>query len=290
MIRKAVFPVAGLGTRMLPATKVIPKEMLCVVDRPAIQYVVEEAVEAGLSEIIFVISRGKEAILDHFDLSPELETELEARKKTALLEKVRRVSALVESLSAVRQKKALGLGHAVLTAAPLVGKEPFAVLLGDDLVQAEVPCIKQLADKALELKASVVAVERLPREKVSLYGVISGEDLGGGLWRVQGVVEKPRPEEAPSELAIIGRYVFFPEIFEYLRRIPRGAGGEYQLTDAVAAMIADGRPVYALEFQGTRFDTGNKLGFVKTILAYALRDPEIGEELRRYLREDLALL
>ncbi|RUM88532.1 MAG: UTP--glucose-1-phosphate uridylyltransferase [Thermodesulfatator sp.] len=275
---------------MLPATKVIPKEMLCVVDRPAIQYVVEEAVEAGLSEIIFVISRGKEAILDHFDLSPELETELEARKKTALLEKVRRVSALVESLSAVRQKKALGLGHAVLTAAPLVGKEPFAVLLGDDLVQAEVPCIKQLADKALELKASVVAVERLPREKVSLYGVISGEDLGGGLWRVQGVVEKPRPEEAPSELAIIGRYVFFPEIFEYLRRIPRGAGGEYQLTDAVAAMIADGRPVYALEFQGTRFDTGNKLGFVKTILAYALRDPEIGEELRRYLREDLALL
>jgi len=290
VIRKAVFPVAGLGTRMLPATKVIPKEMLCVVDRPAIQYVVEEAVEAGLSEIIFVISRGKEAILDHFDLSPELETELEARKKTALLEKVRRVSALVESLSAVRQKKALGLGHAVLTAAPLVGKEPFAVLLGDDLVQAEVPCIKQLADKALELKASVVAVERLPREKVSLYGVISGEDLGGGLWRVQGVVEKPRPEEAPSELAIIGRYVFFPEIFEYLRRIPRGAGGEYQLTDAVAAMIADGRPVYALEFQGTRFDTGNKLGFVKTILAYALRDPEIGEELRRYLREDLALL
>ena len=284
MIRKAVLPVAGLGTRMLPATKVIPKEMLCVVDRPAIQYVVEEAVAAGLAEIIFVISRGKETILDHFDISPELEAELEARGKTALLEKVRRVSSLVESLSAVRQKRALGLGHAILTAAPLVGDEPFAVLLGDDLVQAEVPCIKQLVEKALELKAPVIAVERLPREKVSLYGVIAGEEIEKGLWRLSGVVEKPRPEEAPSELAIIGRYVFYPEIFDYLRRTPFGAGGELQLTDAVAAMIAEGRPVYALEFKGTRFDTGNKLGFVKTVLAYALQDPEIGEELREYLQ------
>ncbi|MBX6423510.1 UTP--glucose-1-phosphate uridylyltransferase GalU [Thermosulfurimonas sp. F29] len=285
MIRKAVLPVAGLGTRMLPATKAVPKEMLCLINKPVIQYIVEEAVASGIRDLIFVVSRGKEAILDHFDFSPELEAELEERGKKALLDEVRRVSGLVENLSAVRQKKALGLGHAILVAAPLVGDEPFAVLLGDDIVEAEEPCLRQLIRAAEELRAPVIGVERLPREEVHRYGVIDGEPLREGLYRINDVVEKPRPEEAPSELAIIGRYVFFPEIFTYLEKIPPGAGGEIQLTDALAAMIRDGKEVYALELKGVRYDTGNPEGFVKATVALALKDPELGPKIRKFLSD-----
>jgi len=285
MIRKAVLPVAGLGTRMLPATKAVPKEMLCLINKPAIQYIVEEAVASGIRDLIFVVSRGKEAILDHFDFSPELEAELEERGKKVLLEEVRRVSGLVENLSAVRQKKALGLGHAILVAAPLVGDEPFAVLLGDDIVEAEEPCLRQLIRAAEELRAPVIGVERLPREEVHRYGVIDGEPLREGLYRINDVVEKPRPEEAPSELAIIGRYVFFPEIFTYLEKIPPGAGGEIQLTDALSAMIRDGKEVYALELKGARYDTGNPEGFVKATVALALKDPELGPKIRKFLSD-----
>ncbi len=284
MIRKAVLPVAGLGTRMLPASKAIPKEMLNIVDKPTIQYVVEEAVASGVEDLIFVVSRGKEAILDHFDLDPELEAELEERGKKALLEKVQAVSRLVKGLSAVRQKKALGLGHAILVAAPLVGEEPFGVLLGDDLVDAEIPCLKQLIEVAEKVRAPVIAVERVFGEEISLYGVISGEEVEPGLWRMSGVVEKPRPEEAPSDLAIIGRYVFFPEIFRYLEKTPPGAGGEIQLTDAISAMIADGHPVYAYEFKGTRYDAGNKFGFIKAVLNWALKHPEIGPQVKEYIK------
>lgn len=284
MIRKVVLPVAGLGTRMLPATKAVPKEMLCLINKPAIQYIVEEAVASGIKEFIFVVSRNKEAILDHFDLSPELEAELEAKGKKNLLEEVRKVSRLIESLSAVRQKKPLGLGHAILVAAPLVGNEPFGVLLGDDIVDAEEPCLKQLIRAAEELRAPVIAVERLPREEVSRYGVISGKKVQEGLYEIEDVVEKPRPEEAPSELAIIGRYVFFPSIFEYLERLSPGAGGEIQLTDAIATMAREGHKIYALEFRGTRYDTGNKEGFVKATVALALKDPELGPKLRDFLR------
>ncbi len=285
MIKKAVIPVAGLGTRMLPASKAIPKEMLNIVDKPTIQYVVEEAIEAGLNEVIFVISRGKEAILDHFDESPELEAELEARGKHKLLEVVKRVSALVESLGAVRQKRALGLGHAILTAEPLVGNEPFAVLLGDDLVDAERPCIAQLLEVFQKKNASVIAVERVPKELVSLYGVISGQEVEPGLWKVNEVVEKPKPEEAPSDLAIIGRYVFVPELFSYLKNTPPGAGGEIQLTDSVLSMIKDGHEVYAFEFEGKRFDAGNKLGFLKAVVHWGLKHPEVGSEFEKYLKE-----
>jgi len=285
MIRKAVLPVAGLGTRMLPATKAVPKEMLCLINKPVIQYIVEEAVASGIRDLIFVVSRGKEAILDHFDFSPELEAELEERGKKALLDEVRRVSGLVENLAAVRQKKALGLGHAILVAAPLVGDEPFAVLLGDDIVEAEEPCLRQLIRAAEELRAPVIGVERLPREEVHRYGVIDGEPLREGLYRINDVVEKPRPEEAPSELAIIGRYVFFPEIFTYLEKIPPGAGGEIQLTDALAAMIRDGKEVYALELKGVRYDTGNPEGFVKATVALALKDPELGPKIRKFLSD-----
>ena len=284
MIKKAVLPVAGLGTRMLPASKAIPKEMLTILDKPAIQYIVEEAQSSGIEDFIFVISRGKEAILDHFDLSPELEMELENRGKKALLEEIKKVSGLVRNLSAVRQKKALGLGHAILVAAPLVGKEPFAVLLGDDIVDSEKPCLKQLIEVAERIKAPVIAVERVPKELVSLYGIISGEKVEDGLWRMTGVLEKPRPEEAPSDLAIIGRYIFFPEIFEYLEKTPPGSGGEIQLTDAISNMIADGHEIYAFEFEGTRYDAGNKLGLVKATLNFALKHPQIGPHLREYIK------
>ncbi|HFC97501.1 MAG TPA: UTP--glucose-1-phosphate uridylyltransferase GalU [Thermosulfurimonas dismutans] len=284
MIRKAVLPVAGLGTRMLPATKAIPKEMLCLINKPVVQYIVEEAVAAGIRDIIFVVSRGKESLLDHFDLDPELEAELEAKGKEDLLAEVRRTSTLVENLSAVRQKKPLGLGHAILMAAPLVGNEPFGVLLGDDVVDGEEPALGQLIRVAEELRASVIAVERMPREEIHRYGVISGAEVREGLYRIEEVVEKPRPEEAPSDLAILGRYVFFPEIFAYLEKTPPGAGGEIQLTDAVSAMVRDGHPVYALEIKGTRYDTGNPEGFIKATLALALKDPQLGPKVRQFLR------
>ena len=287
MIKKAVLPVAGLGTRMLPGSKAIPKEMLTILDKPVIQYIVEEACDSGIEDFIFVISRGKEAILDHFDLSPELEMELEARGKRALLEKIKRVSGLVKNLSAVRQKKALGLGHAILMAAPLVGEAPFAVLLGDDVVDAEKPCLRQLLEVAERVKAPVIAVERVPVEELSLYGIISGEEVEKGLWRMTGVVEKPRPEEAPSELAIIGRYVFFPELFKYLEKTPPGKGGEIQLTDAISAMIAEGHEVYAFEFEGRRYDAGNRWGLLQATLNFALKDPEIAPLLREFLKNFL---
>ncbi len=289
MIRKAVFPVAGYGTRMLPVTKAVPKELLPIINRPAIEYVVDEAIESGFDSLIFVISYGKEALLDYFDVDLRLKTFLLERKKESLLKMVEEIEKKVKILSAVRQKVPEGLGHAVLTAERLVGDEPFAVLLGDDLVDAEVPCLKQMKELYLELMAreenhSVIALEEVPPAEVSKYGIVEGERISQNLIKIKRVIEKPSPEEAPSNLAIIGRYIFDPLIFEYLKKIPK-RGGEYQLTDAIQLMIDEGYPVYGYFFQGKRLDTGNPKGYFQAILHYASKDPELREVLKDFLNE-----
>lgn len=289
MIRKAVFPVAGYGTRMLPVTKAVPKELLPIINRPAIEYVVDEAINSGFDILIFVISYGKEALLDYFDVDLRLKTFLLERKKESLLKMVEEIEKKVKILSAVRQKVPEGLGHAVLTAERLVGDEPFAVLLGDDLVDAEVPCLKQMKELYLELMAreenhSVIALEEVPPAEVSKYGIVEGERISQNLIKIKRVIEKPSPEEAPSNLAIIGRYIFDPLIFEYLKKIPK-RGGEYQLTDAIQLMIDEGYPVYGYFFQGKRLDTGNPKGYFQAILHYASKDPELSELLKDFLNE-----
>ncbi len=289
MIRKAVLPVAGLGTRFLPATKAIPKEMLTVVDRPTIQYIVEEAVNSGVKQVILVTAAGKSAIENHFDYSYELEAYLEEKGKYDLLEEVRRVTNLIEDIISVRQKKPLGLGHAVYVTRHVVGQEPFAVLLGDDLVDAEVPCLKQMIEVFERFKGPVIAVQRVPKEEVSRYGIVDGEQVGEGVFRVREMKEKPKPEEVESNLAIIGRYILIPEIYDYLARTKPGVGGEIQLTDALAALKED-HPVYAYEFKGTRYDAGDKFGFMQAVVTFGLKHPEIGEKFRRYLKEKLATL
>jgi UTP--glucose-1-phosphate uridylyltransferase len=281
-VSKAVFPVAGLGTRFLPATKVQPKEMIPLVDRPAIQYVIEEVVASGLREVILITGRGKTAIEDHFDRSPELERLLESRGKDELLAEIRRIAELVE-VCAVRQKEALGLGHAVLAALPSVGRQPFAVLLPDDIVDSKTPCLKQLLDVHERTGASVIAVERVEHERTRDYGVIDGTPEGDGVYRIQDLVEKPDPSEAPSDLAIIGRYILTPEIFDELQRTGADSGGEIQLTNALRT-LRERQPVYALEFEGKRFDTGNKLGFLKATVEFALKREGLGEKFRDYLR------
>jgi UTP--glucose-1-phosphate uridylyltransferase len=283
-IRKAVFPAAGLGTRFLPATKAQPKEMLPLVDKPIIQYVIEEAVAAGLTKIIIVTGRGKNAIEDHFDTSYELEKMLEARGKTDLLEQVRAVSNMI-NVSYVRQGETLGLGHAVLMARDLVGDEPFAVMLGDDIIDSQVPCMKQMVDVFDRHQGPVIAVHRVPRDEISAYGVIDGAAEPGNdrVYRIRDLVEKPRAEDAPSDLAIIGRYILTPDVFDCLESTSRDEGGEIQLTNGLRA-LREKRQLYGYRFEGSRHDAGNKLGFLKATVEFALKRPDLGGPFREYLR------
>jgi UTP--glucose-1-phosphate uridylyltransferase len=284
-VRKAVFPAAGLGTRFLPATKAQPKEMLPLVDKPIIQYGVEEAVAAGCDQIIIVTGRGKSAIEDHFDVSYELEKMLEERGKFDLLKIVRQISDLIH-IAYVRQKEALGLGHAVLTARELVGDEPFAVLLADDVIDAEVPCLKQLMDVFDKTQCSVLATQVVEGPGISAYGVLEGKPVPGSngkLYEVVSLVEKPRPEDAPSNLAVIGRYILTPTVFETLADIKAGAGGELQLTDGLKQLLKKEK-IYGYVFEGKRHDTGDKLGFLKATVEFALKRPDLGGPLRQYLK------
>jgi UTP--glucose-1-phosphate uridylyltransferase len=284
-ITKAIFPAAGLGTRFLPATKAQPKEMLPLVDKPLIQYVIEEAVAAGIHSVTIVTGRGKNAIEDHFDVSYELEQVLEARGKADQLKEVRDISNMI-NVSYVRQKEALGLGHAILVARDLVGDEPFAVMLGDDIIDAEVPCMKQMMDLFEKLQATIIATCEVPHSEISHYGVIRGfpvEGFNGRVYRVQDVVEKPPATEAPSNFAIIGRYILTPEIFNVLEKTRSGSGGEIQLTDGIRLLLEQ-QPVYAYMFDGTRYDAGDKLGFLKATVEFALRRTDLGDDFRRYLR------
>ncbi|HSC78089.1 MAG TPA: UTP--glucose-1-phosphate uridylyltransferase GalU [Candidatus Acidoferrales bacterium] len=282
-VRKAVIPVAGLGTRFLPATKSQPKEMLTLVDRPLIQYAVEEAAASGIDEIILVTGPGKDAIEDHFDSNPELERELMARGKRAEARAVRAVSQLANVVS-VRQKKPLGLGHAIGCARELVGDEPFAVLLPDEIIDARVPCTQQLLAVHAQRGGCVVATQRVRRAEISSYGVMKIERLERRLFRVRGLVEKPTPRRAPSTYAVVGRYVLEPEIFDLIARTKPGRGGEIQLTDALARYAAE-KPMYAVAFDGERFDAGNKAGFLAATLYFAGKHPELRRVLRRYLRK-----
>jgi UTP--glucose-1-phosphate uridylyltransferase len=282
-VRKAVFPAAGLGTRFLPATKAQPKEMLPLVDKPMIQYVVEEAVASGLSEIIIVTGRGKRAIEDHFDSAFELEYYLNDRGKTDELAQIKTISELA-SVSYVRQREPLGLGHAILCARSLVGDEPFAVFLGDDIIGAtRTPCMRQLLDVSDRHQAPVIAVQRVPQHQIHQYGVISARPVESRVYEILDLVEKPKPKDAPSDLAIIGRYVLPPEIFEILAGTKADTRGEIQLTDALRALRAR-RPMYACEFEGRRYDTGDKLGFLKATVEFALARPDLADDFRTYLK------
>jgi UTP--glucose-1-phosphate uridylyltransferase len=284
-IRKAVFPAAGLGTRFLPATKAQPKEMLPLVDKPIIQYGVEEALASGASNVILVTGRGKNAIEDHFDVSVELETFLEARGKTQQLDEVRKISNLI-NFAYVRQGEPLGLGHAVLVTEELVGDEPFAVILGDDVIDADPPALRQMIDVFEQVGGPVLAVERVPRDEISSYGVIAVDEtaeLPRGVYKVRDLVEKPPKEEAPSDLAIIGRYILTPDIFRSLRAIGKDRTGEIQLTNGLRDLLKN-RAIYACEISGTRHDTGNKLGFLKAVVYFALRRPDLSSAFAEYLR------
>ena len=286
-VRKAVFPAAGLGTRFLPATKAQPKEMLPIVDKPIIQYGVEEAIHSGIQNIIIVTGRGKTAIEDHFDVSFELEYLLESRGKKEVLAIVRGISDMI-NVSYIRQREALGLGPAVLRAHELVGDEPFAVVLADDLIESETPCLRQLLDVFTFFNAPVLAVMEVPREQISAYGVIDAEPVSHNgssdrVYRIRDLVEKPKAADAPSNLAIIGRYVLTPEIFGSVQSIDPGAGSEIQLTDALRHLLRS-RPLYALRFEGTRYDAGDKLGFLKATVEYALRRHDLGAPFREYLK------
>jgi len=286
-VRKAVFPAAGLGTRFLPATKAQPKEMLALVDKPLIQYGVEEAIASGMQNIIIVTGRGKSAIEDHFDVSFELEHQLEVKKKKELLNQVRSISDMID-VCYVRQKEALGLGHAVLRARELVAREPFAVVLSDDVIDSEIPCLRQMLDIHEYFGASVVALMEVPREQISSYGVVDADPVehNGGtrrVFRIRNMVEKPQPQDAPSNLAIIGRYILVPEIFHSIDSIQPGAGGEIQLTDALKHLLRS-RPIYGYRFEGKRYDAGDKLGFLQATVEFALRRPDLGHAFREYLR------
>ncbi len=284
-VRKAVLPAAGWGTRFLPATKAQPKEMLPLVDKPVIQYAVEEAVAAGIEQIIIVTSSQKRAIEDHFDIDFELEHLLEERGDVEMLRRIRHISDLA-TVAYVRQKEQLGLGHAVLVAKELVGHEPFAVILSDDVVVGERPCIDQLIDAYTQTHSSVVAVMEVPESETGRYGVIGGEPVDGTdgrLWRVNQVVEKPAPESAPSNLAIVGRYVLTPKIFDKLEQTPRGAGGEIQLTDAISALMQE-QEVYGYAFEGTRYDAGTTMGWLKASVELALARADVGPAFREYLQ------
>jgi UTP--glucose-1-phosphate uridylyltransferase len=282
-ITKAVFPAAGLGTRFLPATKASPKEMLPLVDKPLIQYVVEEAVSSGIEQVVLVTGRGKRAIEDHFDVAFELEEELKAKGKHKILSEVQRIADLV-TFCYIRQKKALGLGHAVLTAKRVVGNEPFAVLLGDDIIDAQTPVLKQMIRVHQRYPATILAIQKVPRSQTGQYGIIDAKRIENGVYLVKDLVEKPAPNEAPSNLAIIGRYILTPEIFPALEHTKPGKGGEIQLTDGLK-LLMERQPIYAYEFEGNRYDAGDKLGFLKATVEMGLKNKEFGSEFRSYLQK-----
>jgi len=283
-IRKAVFPAAGLGTRFLPATKAQPKEMLPLVDKPIIQYVIEEAVASGITSIIIVTGRGKNAIEDHFDVAHDLERHLAARDQHDLLAQVQAISSMI-NISYVRQGEQLGLGHAVLMARDLVNDEPFAVMLGDDIIDSPVPCMKQMMNVFERYGGPVIAVQKVPQNEISAYGVIDAvpEGESGRVYRIRDLVDKPSAGEAPSDLAIIGRYILTPEVFDELAKTPRGAGGEIQLTDGLR-QLSHRRTLYGYQFEGKRHDAGNKLGFLKATVEFALKREDLGGPFREYLK------
>jgi UTP--glucose-1-phosphate uridylyltransferase len=279
-IKKAIIPAAGLGTRFLPATKAQPKEMLPIVDKPAIQFIIEEAIQSGIEEILIITGRNKRAIEDHFDRAVELELTLKAQGKYDLLGLVEELSEV--TLHYIRQKEAKGLGHAVLCAKQFVGNEPFAVLLGDDIIDANVPCLRQLIDAYEDFGGSILGVQEVPREKVSSYGIVEPEPVKDNVWRAVALVEKPSVEEAPSRLAVLGRYIIEPEIFYLLEDTPPGRGGEIQLTDALRRLAAF-KPVYAYNFEGRRYDIGDKQGYLEATVEYALKRPDLRDRFLRYL-------
>jgi UTP--glucose-1-phosphate uridylyltransferase len=280
-VRKAIIPAAGMGTRFLPATKAMPKEMLPIVDKPTIQYIVEEAIASGIEDIIIVTGKGKRAIEDHFDYSPELERNLEKKGKLELLEKVRHSTNLAD-IHYIRQKEPKGLGHAVWCARNFIGDEPFALLLGDDIVQSEKPCLKQLLDQFEKTRSSIIGVKPVPLEETYRYGIIAPSIQEGRRYLVDGLIEKPHPDTAPSNLAIMGRYILTPEIFMFLEHMETGAGGEIQLTDAIQKLNQIQR-VFAYDFEGKRYDVGEKLGFVKTTIEFALKDEELKTEVLSFI-------
>jgi len=282
-ITKAVFPAAGLGTRFLPATKASPKEMLPLVDKPLIQYVVEEAVSSGIEEVVVITGRGKRAIEDHFDVAFELEEDLKAKGKHKLLSEVQRIANLV-TFCYIRQKKALGLGHAVLTAKRIVGDEAFAVLLGDDIIDSGVPALRQMMDVYQRYPATILAIQKVPKSQTQHYGIIDAKRIEDGVYLVKDLVEKPSPGEAPSNLAIIGRYILTPGIFGALELTKPGKGGEIQLTDGLRLLMQK-EPIYAYEFEGDRHDAGDKLGFLKATVEFALKNEEFGDAFRSYLKK-----
>ena len=281
-IRKAVLPAAGLGTRFLPATKAQPKEMLPIVDKPTIQYVVEEAAASGIEHIIIVTGRGKNAIEDHFDRSLELQIALERKGNDGQLKEIQRISELA-SFCYVRQKEPLGLGHAILVTRALVGNEPFAVLLGDDLIDAEVPCLRQMISAFDKYRSSIIAVQQVPREETSSYGIIDHKPVEDSVYRIEDLVEKPTPDTAPSDLAIIGRYILTPEIFDALEQTPPDEGGEIQLTNGLRILLRT-QAIYGLAFRGRRYDAGSKLGFLKATVQFALKRPDLAPGFRSYLK------
>lgn len=282
-IRKAVIPVAGLGTRFLPATKAIPKEMLTIVDRPTIQYIVEEVVASGIEQVILVTSEGKSAIENHFDYDFALDTILQKKNKEKLAEELNHISNLIDIVS-VRQKKPLGLGHAIWSTRNVVGDEPFVVLLGDDLVLSDEPCCHQMISLFDEVQESIIAIQRVPRDQTSNYGIVEGKPFKERTYKVGRMIEKPAPGITDSDLAIIGRYILRPEIFSLLEETEPGHGGEIQLTDALLKLSRE-RVMYAYEFDGTRFDAGDKLGYLKAIIAFGLRHSELGEAFRKHIKE-----
>jgi len=286
-ISKAVFPVAGLGSRFLPVTKASPKEMLPIVDKPLIQFAVEEAAAAGITDLIFITGRNKRAIEDHFDKAYELETELAARKKTELLDTIHSVLPRGMNCIYIRQAEALGLGHAVLCAEPVIGNEPFAVLLADDLIDARVPVLKQMTDIASREQYSLVGVIPVDQAEIGSYGIVETDKLGQRLGRVTRIVEKPKPGTTPSTLGVVGRYILTPRIFHHLHTMPPGAGGEIQLTDAIARLLGDEK-VLAYEFEGRRYDCGNKLGYLEAMVDYGVKHPEVGEAFARFLTDRAA--
>ena len=288
-VTKAVFPVAGLGTRFLPATKSVPKEVLTLVDRPLIQYAIDEARAAGIEEFIFVTSRGKTALEDYFDHAHELEAHLKRAGKSDLLELVRETNLESGAIACVRQHKALGLGHAVWCARRLIHDEPFAVVLTDDVIQGEPPCLQQMIEAHAETGGSMVATMEVPADKTSSYGVLDIEEDMGAIVRARGMVEKPAKGTAPSNLAVIGRYILAPEVMHNLNKLRQGAGGEIQLTDAIADEIAEGRGVYGLRFRGQRFDCGSKAGFLQATVAFGLAREELRAEFMEYLADLLAV-
>jgi len=280
-VRKAIIPAAGLGTRFLPATKAMPKEMLPIVDKPTIQYIVEEAVASGIEDIIIVTGKGKRAIEDHFDNSFELEQNLLEKGKLELLNEVQKSSKMVD-IHYIRQKEPKGLGHAIWCARKFIGNEPFAVLLGDDIVQAEKPCLRQLIEQYNRYRSSIIGVQNIDPSETFRYGIIAGKEVDNRLLSVQSLIEKPKVEDAPSNIAIMGRYILTPRVFEILENQKTGAGGEIQLTDAIAE-LNQSEAVYAYNFEGTRYDVGEKLGFIKTTIEMALDNPSLKDELMKYL-------